>query len=356
MSVEDPDRLVLLDFLVAAGVPAEHIERADRQASLGALVVEASTGLPGTISFEEAAGTAGVTVAEAAASWQALGFPDPALAAPMLRPDEVGALALIARAGRDMLGRDAALALARVLGEASSRVADAVVDAFRAQVEAPQRSAGAPYADVVRVYSELVGTALPELQAAMAACLRRHLVGAAAGTWTLAEDETVPRRELVIAFVDLVGWTSLARTLSPSDLTAVVRRFEHHLAAAADSYRVRVVKLLGDGAMVVSPDAGAVCAFGLRLAADIEADESLPPVRVGLAAGPVVTLNGDYHGPVVNLAARLAAAAAPSTVLADEEACSRAPSVRFGRPAAVELRGFVGPLTAVPVLAAEQRQ
>jgi adenylate cyclase len=47
-------------------------------------------------------------------------------------------------------------------------------------------------------------------------------------------------------------------------------------------------------------------------------ERSPHPVRVGLAFGPSVALNGDYYGPTVNLAARLVAVARPSTALVSE--------------------------------------
>jgi adenylate cyclase len=44
--------------------------------------------------------------------------------------------------------------------------------------------------------------------------------------------------------------------------------------------------------------------------------EVLPPVRAGIAHGEVLTRDGDYFGPVVNLAARVVKAAEPGTVSA----------------------------------------
>jgi class 3 adenylate cyclase len=39
-------------------------------------------------------------------------------------------------------------------------------------------------------------------------------------------------------------------------------------------------------------------------------------VRAGLAVGPVISRSGDFYGPVVNVAARLASVASPGEVLA----------------------------------------
>lgn len=348
---EDDGREILLTFLHELGVDPERIARADQECTLGALIVDAATGCPPTVSFEEGAALAGLTATEAAASWRALGFGDPDLSTPDLRPEEIAVLELVGSVGPALLGPAASATLARILGETTSRIADAVVDSFRSEIEAPQRVAGGAYAEVVRTYAELVSTALPQLQAAAGACLRRHLVAAAAHAWTLQEDETTPRRDMVVCFADLVGWTALTRTAAPGHLAGLVQRFEQHLADAASAHQTRVVKLLGDGAMLVTQDAEDACAFGLHLVEAVDADGTLPAVRVGIAAGSVLTLNGDYHGPVVNLAARLAAVAEPSSVLADEETCARAPSVTFGPSTAHELRGIPGSLIAAPLLA-----
>ena len=53
-----------------------------------------------------------------------------------------------------------------------------------------------------------------------------------------------------------------------------------------------------------------------RELADKLASERLPEVRIGLAAGPVVGLRGDYYGDPVNLAARLVKLAQPGETLA----------------------------------------
>ena len=60
----------------------------------------------------------------------------------------------------------------------------------------------------------------------------------------------------------------------------------------------------------------------------------LPDARAGLAYGSVVAREGDYYGPVVNLAHRLVELAYPGTVLASDElhdAIADDPSFTWGR-------------------------
>jgi adenylate cyclase len=349
-ALDERDRDELRRYLADLGADPDRIERAEREGLLGPLAVEIAVGATGGVAFADSVATAGSDPARSAQLWRALGFPDPEVAPPLLLPDEDRALAMLASVGTELLGLDTTLTLARLIGSTTSRLADALVDAFRTEVEVPGRTAGTPHPDMVRSYVDLIRVALPQLQETLGACLRRHLIAAAAATWTVDEDNATARRDLVVGFVDLVGWTPLSRSLPAGRLAHLVQRFEQHLADAAAPYDVRVVKLLGDGAMVVCDSADPACAFALRLAAAVDADEELPPVRVGLAAGQVVTLNGDHHGPVVNLAARLCAAAPAGGVLADDEVRSRATASRFGPAAAAELRGFPGPVSAAVVL------
>jgi adenylate cyclase len=349
--LSDEERLALRAYLGELGAEDERIDEAEAERALGPLAVElAVVGTSGTPFFEALAAT-GTDIEAATRLWRALGFPDPAVAEPLLQPAEDASLALLMSVGTDLLGMDATLTIARLLGSTTSQLADALVDAFRVQVEVPGRTSGTPYPDMVRGYTELLQAALPQLEQALGGCLRRHLVAAAAAAWTVDEDNATARRDLVVGFADLTGWTSLSRSSTPARLAQLVQRFEQHLADAAAPYDVRIVKLLGDGAMVVCADADAACGFALTLVAAVDGDGELPPVRVGLAAGQVMALGGDHHGEVVNLAARLSAAAPAGGVLADDQVRARAGRTRFGPVETADLRGFPAPVSASPVLA-----
>ena len=95
-----------------------------------------------------------------------------------------------------------------------------------------------------------------------------------------------------------------------------------------------MVKRLGDGVMFVSTDAETACRLALDLVAAFAPPAPRPPVRVGLAAGPVAALRGDFFGPAVHLAARIVGAtptgtAAVSTTSANAHRRS-APPARYG--------------------------
>ena len=103
--------------------------------------------------------------------------------------------------------------------------------------------------------------------------------------------------------------------------------------------------MIGDEAMFVSEHANDACRVALDLVDAFRTGE-LPPVRVGLAAGVVVSIFGDYYGEIVNLAARLVAVAEPSTVVASAD--TRAASNNaflFDELAPQSLKGFAAPVS-----------
>jgi hypothetical protein len=81
----------------------------------------------------------------------------------------------------------------------------------------------------------------------------------------------------------------------------------------------RVVKMIGDEAMFVADSALAAARIGLALAEAYADDELLSDVRVALAVGPVLVQDGDFYGPVVNVASRVVNMAAPGAVIVTDE-------------------------------------
>jgi adenylate cyclase len=98
----------------------------------------------------------------------------------------------------------------------------------------------------------------------------------------------------------------------------------------------RVVTMVGDKVLFVTGQPAGAPGIALRLTSPDRDSKGLPALRVGMAAGRVLTRFGDVCGPVANLAARLTSLARPGTALADAElaAALRADGRRW-RPAAV---------------------
>jgi adenylate cyclase len=104
----------------------------------------------------------------------------------------------------------------------------------------------------------------------------------------------------------------------------VVSRFTT-LAHEVEGGPVRFIKTIGDAVMFVCPQSGALLRAVLDLVS-LAAEEGLPRLRVGVAAGEAVSRAGDWFGRPVNVASRITAVARPGTVLAAESVRNSADS------------------------------
>ena len=161
----------------------------------------------------------------------------------------------------------------------------------------------------------LVGpTLVYALQAHMLEQIRRDVIGAA----DLASGEIGGTADLSVCFADLVEFTRLGEEIAAEELGSVAGRFEEMASAVAEP-PVRLVKTIGDAAMLVSHRRrGRCCGAALRLieAAEAEGDEfplaaRRPRPRADLPQ------SGDYYGRPVNLASRITGVARPGSVLVD---------------------------------------
>ena len=89
---------------------------------------------------------------------------------------------------------------------------------------------------------------------------------------------------------------------------------------------MRLVKTIGDAAMLVSPEPPALVEAALSLVDAAEAEgEDFPHLHAGVALGPVVSRGGDWYGHTVNLASRIADIARPSSVVCEDAVHEAAP-------------------------------
>jgi adenylate cyclase len=150
----------------------------------------------------------------------------------------------------------------------------------------------------------------------------RHVLVRLLGTEALARGVRLEGgRELALAvgFVDIVGYTALSGQVDPAGLDHVLSGFEDLVTSTvtrADD--VLLAKFVGDAAMLVASDPMPLADLLLGLVDDRQRLAEAPR-RAGMAAGQVLVREGDYYGPVVNLAARLTDHAYPWTLLVDED-------------------------------------
>jgi adenylate cyclase len=117
------------------------------------------------------------------------------------------------------------------------------------------------------------------------------------------------------AFIDVCGFTTFTERHGTPAALEVLTRFRSAVRAVTGRRGVRVLKWLGDGAMLVGvapgPVIAAVCELRLRF------DQDTFEIHAGIAGGHVLLFEGDdYIGPAANHASRLCEVAAPGEVLA----------------------------------------
>lgn len=256
----------------------------------------------------ETCGLAGVPLDRATALWRAMGFAELPDDAVFFTDRDVEALRTIETLrGHGVVDDDGLLALTRTMAQALSRLA-----VSHARIAASFIAADLSDEATHRAGEEL----LPAVASLLEYVWRRHLAVAAEDV--LASLDAPSAAPVAVGFVDLVGYTELSRSSTPSEIEALVERFEHAVATLVADAGGRVVKTLGDEVMFAVDAVDRAASLALSLA---EADLGRE-VRVGLAYGPVVVRMGDVFGPTVNIASRLTGLAYPGTVLVDREAAA----------------------------------
>jgi adenylate cyclase len=321
LGVYDPEaadaegRLELIALLTALGATAEELVtfKDTLPALAGVLAIRGGPAL----TLEQVAERSGLTPAEVRSLARTSGIPDPEPDVPTFTP---GFAAFASRMTEvsEVFGEEATSQLMRVFGLAMSRIADAVISSFLVNV-APAAQRQDPVGLGVARANVEAASLLPFVAPALDALLRQHLLIARRLTTSDAEVVGFETRQLVVAFVDLVGSTELGETLEMGQLGATLSDFENIATETIAEGGGRVVKLIGDEIMYTAPDAFAGASIAIDLTDAFDDHPTVPRVRAGLASGPVMLRDGDVFGPVVNLASRAAKVAGPAEVVTTAE-------------------------------------
>jgi len=176
--------------------------------------------------------------------------------------------------------------------------------------------------------------------------LRRHVINMARPP-TAISTAGYESQTLAVGFLDLVGSTALASRLEFAELGAVLREFEAAVSDTIVRHRGRVVKFIGDEVMFTTRTAASGLEAAVALSELFKQHPRIPPVRVGLAFGPVLTREGDCFGSVVNLAARIVTVAEQDSILIEStlRAQLSAPEWEFEDAGSSFLKGFNSPVS-----------
>jgi adenylate cyclase len=148
-----------------------------------------------------------------------------------------------------------------------------------------------------------------------------------------------------IIFVDLSGFTRLTRERGDESAVVAATSLQRHADATATRHGGRLVKLLGDGAMLRLTDAAVGVDAALDLVETMSGEGALS-AHAGVHAGSVIERDLDVFGQTVNLASRIADAAEPGEVLASQAVVEAAGEATFGfeRIKDAELKGLPEPV------------
>lgn len=148
-----------------------------------------------------------------------------------------------------------------------------------------------------------------------------------------------------VAFVDLAGFSAIADVYGDASAIAVLQRFEALVGEALGGHGPPL-KWIGDEAMFGFPDPATALEVLGRLIPACRAEPRIPLTRTGLNHGPVLRRANDLFGSTVNIAARIAALAAPGQLLATRAVAGVAlgAGVAVQDLGEVELRSIAGKL------------
>lgn len=125
-----------------------------------------------------------------------------------------------------------------------------------------------------------------------------------------------------ICFVDLSGYTRTIEERGDEVAARLASRLTPVVEEVSRRHGGRPIRWLGDGGMFHFRDPAAAVFSSLDMVECVP-DSGLPPVHIGIHAGPVIFHDGDAYGMTVNLAARLAAYAPAGQVVVSDEIVRR---------------------------------
>jgi len=325
-------------FYLQKGIPEELVREAIATNTLTALAAGAALWPDATrVTIAELASAAGLSEELARRMRRISGGIDPGSEA-LCHPLEAEMLRSFA-AGVALFGEERALHMARVIGTSTAAIAEAALTMFAGTTGGRLRDAG-------RTDAEYAQEALVALSAFELVCvgvdaeLRMHFEQAVG---RIGAEVAVDDLAFAIAFVDVVGSTAMAGELVGSEVAAALRDFDRIAAETAARHDVRLVKLIGDGAMLAARDSGPLLRAIAEVVVQVGEHPVLKAAKAGMTFGPVAAHDGDYYGRIVNLAARASSAAAPGEVLLDGEAANRVPD-RTEPAGEYDLKGIAEPV------------
>jgi adenylate cyclase len=341
------DRLQLIEWMVERGVTLEQmVERGNR--SLSGLAGDLALRPGRRVSARDIAEQTGIPVEKVLALALAAGFPPPGPDAPSFTEADIQVFVTFS-AGASLFGEAATQRFTRVVGSSLSRIAEAAVTLFQVNVEQPILESGGSELSIAQKNLSAIET-LGSVRVLLDSLFGSHVETAIRRLREARPTRSPDSVQFAVGFVDLVGFTTVTQRMAVRDLALLVEHFEEACYDVVAAFDGRVVKLIGDEVMFVTRDRGDACRIALTLFERFAADRSVTP-RGAIAYGEMLVRGGDYYGPIVNLAARIAQVAVPSELLVTAEVASEvaAADLDFEPAGRRMLKGFDEPVSLLTV-------
>jgi adenylate cyclase len=250
---------------------------------------------------------------EARLLWRGLGFASVDDDDVVFTEQDIEALTRVRQlVGEASVDQDMLHAMTRVLGQTFSRLA-AWQGQMMLELLATTPDVMASPAAVSGLVEDLVDV-LGDLQNYV---WRRQLAAVLSRVASSATPAIGAEEAMAVGFADLAQFTTFTRRASEVELRDLLEAFEGICAEVVAEHHGRIVKTIGDEILFVADSAQDAAGLALDLIDAAEAHPALPPLRIGVAAGPVVARLGDVYGSTVNIASRLTSLCRPGSILVD---------------------------------------
>jgi class 3 adenylate cyclase len=301
--------------------------------------------------FDELCREMGVRLAVVDRVYEAIGFAPPS-PGEGIREGDRELIELVTRFVGVGAEEGPTLRLLRVYADSLRRITQAEAELYEAQVEEPMRRSGLNERQLLEFSAGFGDKVIGLLEHALTDIYFRHRehvwiehsINHAEIAMERAGLFEKVARPPAICFVDLTGYTRLTEEQGDE----VAARLATSLAALVeDTSRRRggrPIRWLGDGGMFHFKEPGPAVLAGLDMV-EAAPTAGLPPMHIGIHAGPVIFQDGDVYGRTVNLASRIASHATAGQVMASEDTVRRSQlaGVRFESVGPVALKGVAGP-------------
>ena len=310
------ERARLVDYLLRHGVDRAELLEAARTDHLPMLVLSQTLAGRASLTRKQVAKATGVPENLVLALTQALGVASGEHDEAVYTEREVQAIRLIG-ALRSVYTDDDLLEVASVVGRAMHEVAEATLELFRRRFAQPFAEAGASELEMMLRLATVIDLTVPTTGPMLELVLRRQLevTGRSEAIMQLERSgELNGQVELAVGFADIVGFTAASAAMNALEVSQLAATLLHTAERVFPPQGARIVKTMGDAVMFTAPDIVSAAEAAGDLLREWRKDENVPPLRVGIAQGPMLRAYADYFGRTVNMASRLGDVAPPGSI------------------------------------------